>query len=294
MKTLNELVKDYKDLSRDSSSANESRGWSLITSFINRILAMRDWTFNRGSITDKSEAGEWRYRKPYNAEKIIGIKVKVDDIDYWPKEISSRDVWERLSRTAVSSDSTQYFFVGDVEEDIEVYPVFSESNHDITIYYQKFIPSRSASDYAVGTVSRSAASRTVIGTGTTFDWYMTGKYIKFEADPYWVKIETFVNTTTLITSRESRTATDDGSYIISELVPLPSGFSDIPLHWALEVYFQEKENPTQAKYWQELRLEGLESLMRRDAKSAGSVLEKELADGVAGIVDPNQYPLDMA
>lgn len=296
MKTFNTLVSDYKTLSHDDSSANELLGKSLINTFINRILGMKDWTFNRGSLKIHALSEEWSYPKAYNAERIIGIKVQVDDDVYWPKEVINRDDWERLvrNRTAVSSDIVQRYFV-DIDT-IEVYPTFSRSASDndvyITQYYQKFNYDLAQTDYVTGTISRSASSRTVTGAGTTFTEAMVGRYIKFSSDPYWDKIESVVNATTLVTARASRTATDDDTTCISELIPLSFGFEEIPLHWALEVYFEQKENPTQAKMWKEMRIEGLETLLRRDAKSVGQILEKE---DLLEIInqDINKFPTGM-
>lgn len=289
MKTFNTLATDYTTLSRDSSTENLALGKTLINTFVNRILMMRDWTFNRGSLTIQSIAGEWSYPKAYNAERISGIKVRVGDTVYWPKEVLNRDDWEQLTRTrtAVSSDAIlRYFIDGDK---IEVYPTFSSDGQDITQYYQKFHYDLAETDYATGTVSRSASSRTVIGTGTTFDEYMVGRYIQFEDEPYWDRIESVITTTKLVTARASRTAQDDDTYVISELIPLSPGTEDVPLWGALMVYFQSKENPTQATYYKQLYDEGLLNLIRRDAKSTGNVLESDDLDYITRL-DINDYP----
>ena len=254
---------------------------------------MRDWTFNRGSLTIQSTANEYSYPKPYNAERIIGVKVRVGDTVYWPTEVINRDDWEQLTttRSAVTSNSILKFFVD--TESIETYPRFSTANNDITIYYQKFIFDLAETDYTTGTIGRSAGSRTVIGTGTTFVEDMVGRYIQFEDEPYWEKIDGVQTATQLTTARASRTARDDDTYVISELIPLPPGTEDIPLHWALEVYFESKENPTQAKMWREMRIEGLNELLRRDAKSTGNVLEKsDITDIMA--LDINKWPENLS
>jgi hypothetical protein len=62
MKTFAQSLSDYKTLSNDSSSANEALGISLLNSFTRRILMMRDWTFNRGSLRIHASSGDWKER----------------------------------------------------------------------------------------------------------------------------------------------------------------------------------------------------------------------------------------
>ena len=289
MKTFSEQLTDFQTLSRDDSTNNQALGISLLNSFTRRVLMMRDWTFNRGSQTILSNKGDWVYPLPNNCERVIGVKVRSGDTVYWPKEVINRDDWEQLAttRSAVSSDTIQRYFIdGGL---LEVYPTFSTSNNDITTYYQKSTYSMNfRSAYAAGTIARSAGSRSVIGTSTAFTDDMIDMYIQFEDEPYWEKITKWYSTTSIATERASRTARDDDSYTISQMIPLPYGYEDVPLHWALEVYFESKENPAQAKMWREMRMEGLNELLRRDAKSTGNIIEK--SDTVNTIIDVNKYP----
>ena len=289
LRTFEDLISDFKILSRDTSDANDTFARVTINKITNRILAMGNWTTNRGSSTVVSIAGDNVIRKPWNAGKIIGMKIMVDEVPYIPKEVHDRDTWNTISRSTTSSDYIQYYFIE--RDHIELYPYFSRSALDVTTYYQKVITSRSASDYTTGTVGRSAISRTVLGTGTTFTWDMEGRYISFDDDEEWYEISDFIDTTTLYTARASRTASDDQGYKISEIIPLPNGFEDLPVYAALEQYFQQKENPQQAQYWGNLYREELNQLTRSDATSTGNVLTKGITKGDA--VNPNDYPLSM-
>lgn len=290
-KTFNQLATDFTTITRDDAATNLTLGKSLINTFTKQILAMRAWVWNRGSYTDITVGGQWRYPKPYNAERLEGVKVTVDTVNYYPKEISTRGIWVRMSRSVVTSDVPQYFWVN--ADHYELYPTPSNSANEITIYFQKRIFDLAETDYTTGTVSRSAGSRTVFGTGTVFTDAMVGRYIQFTDDPYWDKISESRSAGVLLTERESRTATDDGTYTISELMPLPFGFEELPLWKALAVYFHSKENPVQAKQYEEMYERGMRDLMGRDSKTSGNVLTKEELADVIGLIDPNKYPRNM-
>jgi len=296
MKTFTELVDDFKTLSRDNSTENETLGKTLINQFLFKILGMRDWTFNRGSFTDITTTYAADPRNnipiPYNAGKIIGVKIMSGEVPVVPTEIMDRNTWSAISRTSTTSDHAQYFFVDTVNQELLFFPYFSRSADEVTVYFQKNIFSRSVSDYATGTASRSAASKSVRGTSTVWTWEMRGRYIKFENDPYWDEIASVESGTTLTTRREGRTATDDGDYKISEVISLPFGHEDLPLWWALELYFTQKESPQMASYYKGLRIEGLDRLDRSDSKSTGNVLTKSLEK--EDIRDVNKFPLDMS
>lgn len=292
MRTFNETVTDYKTLSRDSSSANETLGKSLINRFIAKILVARDWTFNRSNFNDKSVVSQQAYPKPYNCWRVREIKITVGNLNYFPKEVTSREVWTNLNRTVVTSDSASKFFVE--ENEIELYPVPATATNDIIIYFQKLILSLSVADYTTGTVSVSAEGTAVVGVGTTFTAAMVGRFIKFTDDGYWYEISAFTDTTHITIKREARVAIAGGAFTIAEMIPLPFGFSDIPLWWTLAIYFQSIENPVQAREYERMYKEGLGELLRRDAKTTGQVLTKSDVESFIGLVDINKYPQDIS
>lgn len=292
MKTFNKTVTDYETLSRDNSSANTTLGKSLINIFIKKILIARDWTFNRGSFTDKSVASQQNYPLPYNCWRVREIKVEAGGLKYFPTEERSREVWTNLNRSVVTSDAAKKFWVE--PDEIEIYPVPATADNDITIYFQKLILSLSVVDYTTGTVTISAGATAVVGSGTTFTAAMVGRFIKFTDDGYWYEISAFTNATNITIKREARTAIAGGAYTISELIPLPFGFSDIPLWWALAIYFQSIENAAQAREYERMYKDGLMELLRRDAKSTGNVLTKSDIESFIGLVDINDYPQDIS
>jgi len=298
MKTFNDSVTDYATLSRDSSTANLALGKSLINTFIKKILVSRDWVFNRSSYKDASVADQQNYPLPYNCERVRSIKVHANGINYFPKEVSSREIWNNLNRTTTptSSDAIVKYFVA--ADHIETYPVFATDDNEITIYFQKLIKDLGATDYETGTISVTTPYTTaVVGStspATAFVDAMVGRHIIPEDDGYAYEIESVESVSALTTVREIRMTLSGSAYKIAEIIPLPFGFQDIPLWFALATYFQKKEGSIdEAREYERMARDGLNELIRRDAKSTGSVLTKSDYADINGLIDINKYPTDM-
>ena len=296
-KTFIQLATDYTTLSRDDSSANLTLGKSLINVFIAKILVARDWVFNRSSYAETSVANQQSYKKPYNCWRVRSIKVKVGNLYYFPKEVTSGKIWTNLNRTVVISDSASHFFVE--ENSIELYPVPGSSGNIITIYFQKLIKDLGAADYETGTVSVTTSYTTAVvgSTSPATVWVaaMVGRHIIPTDDGFAYEIESVESASALTTVRKVRMALSGSAYKIAELIPLPFGFQDIPLWFALAVYFQSKEGQiAQSREYERMAREGLAELLRRDAKSTGSVLIKSDLEEFEGLIDVNKYPLDMS
>ena len=298
MKTFNTLVSDYQILSRDNSTANLALGKSLMNTFIAKVLIARDWVFNRSSYTDASVAGQQKYPKPYNCERVRSIKVNASSINYFPKEVTSREVWNNLNRTttpATSDAVVKYFIEAD---HIELYPVPATDDNEITIYFQKLIKTLSATDYETGTISVTTPYTTaVVGStspATAFVAAMVGRHIVPTDDGYAYEIESVESISAMTVKREIRMTLSGSAFKISELIPLPFGFQDIPLWFALSIYFQSKEGSIdQSREYERMAREGLVELLRRDVKSTGNVLTKQDTEELEGIIDINKYPLNM-
>ena len=293
-KTFTQLATDYTTLSRDASAENLALGKSLMNTFIKKVLVARDWVFNRSSYTDASVADQQAYPKPYNCERIRSIKVTADTINYFPEEVKSRKQWNSLNRTTTptSSDAVVKYFID--EDQVEFWPIPASDGNDIKFYFQKLIKDLSVADYAVGTITTSPAySTAIVSTSPLTAWTvaMIGRHLVPTDDGYAYEIESVETASALTVKREVRLKLANSAYNIAEMIPLPFGFEDLPLWFALGVYFQSKEGQiTQAREYERMAREGLEQLLRRDAKSTNSILTRsDLAD-VGGLVDINRFP----
>ncbi len=300
MRTFTQLKSDYLILTHDNSTANSTLGPILINRYIKKILMMRDFTWNRSSKDITGVADQQAYPLPYNLERVKNVKVAVtasaSTMYYFPKEVTSREIWTKLNRTTVSGNQTSRYFIED--DAIEVYPVFSSATPVMTVYFQKTNKDLAATDYTTGSAYTTSASPTyVTASPSSVAWSspMIGRFIQFEDDGFWYEIDNVVSTTSLRIKRGASIPMDWSDYTISELMPLPYGYQDLPLWFALATYFQgRKDQIPQAREYERMAKEGLEQLLRRDAKSVGTLLTKSDLEEITGLYDINQFPEDIS
>ena len=285
MKTFNTLLSNYKTISRDSSSGNETLGKTLINDSIREILAMEDWTFNRGTDTQDTVANTQYYDLAYNCWRLRKITVNVSDTIYTPAEVKDEVSWSILNRVSTSSDIPTYYFVKPSTNEFGLYPTSSTAGYTITQTFQKKVKDLGVSDYTTGTVTATNGSTAIVGSGTTFTAAMVGEYIK--VTDYWYKIESFTDITHITIDRNFGETTVSGStFTISELIPLPDGFENMPLWKALGVYFDSRENTAQANNYDKKYETALSNLYKRDSKTSGDILTQ--SNPVT--VDINNWP----
>ena len=284
-KSFNTLVSNYKTISRDSSSGNETLGKTLINDSIREILAMEDWTFNRGSDSQDTVADTQYYDLAYNCWRLRKISVDVSDTIYTPVEVKDEVSWSILNRIDTSSDIPTHYFVKPSTNEFGLYPIPSTAGYSITQTFQKKVKDLGATDYSTGTVTATNGSTAIVGAGTTFTAAMVGEYIK--VTDYWYKIESFTDTTHIVIDRNFGETTVAGStLLISETIPLPDGFENMPLWKALSVYFDSRENTAQANNYNKKYEEALNNLYKRDSKTSGDILTQ--SNPVS--VDINNWP----
>ena len=155
-----------------------------------------------------------------------------------------------------------------------------------------------ATDYTTGSAYVNTASPNyVISSPATATWTagMVGRSIQFTDDGFWYEISTLASPTQIIVKRNISQAISEGAYTISELIPLPYGYQDLPLYGALFIYFNaRKDQIAQAREWERQYQAGLEKLLRRDAKSVGTVFTKSDLEDMVGLYNINDFPEDIS
>ncbi len=285
MKTFNTILSNYKTISRDSSSGNETLGKTLLNDYIREILAREDWTFNRKNSTQDTVADQQYYDLPYNCWRLRKITVNVSNTVYTPAEVKDEVSWSILNRVSTSSSIPTHYFVKPSTNEFGLYPIPSTNGYTITQTFQKKVKDLGVSDYSVGTVTATNGSTAIVGSGTTFTSAMVGRYIK--VTDFWYEIESFTDATHITIDRNfGETTTSGSSYTISEVIPLPDGFENLPLWGALAAYFDSRENEKLSNKYDAKFLNLLTVLYRRDSKTSGDILTQ--SNPVT--VDVNNWP----
>ena len=291
-KSFNQTITDFTTISHDSSADNTALGKSLVNTCIKKVLSSSDFTFNKDSKTYASVAKQQYYNPPYNADKMEYVNVYYGGVWYSLKEVRDGKSWRTLNNVAVYSDVPQYWYISNRTHKFGIYPIPSSTGTVIQVGFTKKIRDLSVADYTTGTVTNTLNSTAVVGAATVWTKGMIGRFIKITsadtiAGDYWFEITAVTDGTHLTVREEIPAAVAGASYTIAELIPLPDGFEDIPLWYALSIYYQTKEIPALSLRWEKEYLGGLNDLVTSDSRSVVGILKKQ---GIVSGIDPNVNP----
>ena len=284
-KTFTVSASDFTTISSDTTAANLTLGKSLINIGTRKILAMRDWLFFRGVREYTSAASTQSYPLPDNCWRVYGIKSYDSSCYYYPKEIRDRRLWVNLNRTSISGNIPQYYFVDEIAKKFEVWPVPTSTAVTYYLYYgKKFIDMTSSNDYAPvgGTVSVAVNAVAVTGVTGVFTAAMVGRYLLL--NDFRNEIMAYTSATAITVANRVAVAVSGASTDIAECIPLPDGFEDLPLWFALWQYYSTREKSKIARDYKEMFDVGVADLIGRDSKTVSNVFESQ--DDI-GVVNPN-------
>jgi len=288
MKTYNQTATDFTTISNDASAANLALGKSLMNQCIHKILAMDDWTFNRNTYTFATVASQQDYNPPYDMWRMDYLNLTYGGVKYVPIEIKSGRKWALLNEVLVYGNVPQYWFISNKTQKIGIWPIPSDALGSVKIGYIKKVRDLSVADYTTGTIAGTIDTTALTGGGATFTSAMIGRYIQI--DGFWYLITAVPTAATLTTREKLKDTYTTSTFTISELIPFPDGFEDIPLWYALEKYYQMREKPVIANQYGLMWRESQQEMLRRDSRSVVGILEKEPS---IRAFDPNIFPQNL-
>jgi hypothetical protein len=230
----------FGTLTNNSSTANISLGAQLINDNIRYLI--QKFYLGEDSKTDVTVASQQAYNLPYNYKRLTNVTITVGSYKWTPKEISSRDEWNRLNMTTVTSNTVEYYHLYDKQ--IHFYPIPASSSNTITYYYKVRVRDLSVADYTTGTVAITTGTKVITGSETTFVADMVGRWLQVTAptgDQEWYKITSFTSTTVLgIESNYNGATVSGGTYTIGEMSIIPEDFQDLPVLYAVRQYYSSR------------------------------------------------------
>ena len=280
-KTFTESLADFKTLTNDSTTENETLGKTLLNIGSKRFLAMSNWTFNKSSKNYSSGTSVQWLDPPYNASKIEYVSVWYGGRWYNPREVKLGDKWAKINTVEITSNIPQFWYVSNRTGRVGLFPIPADSKGTIKVGFTLNVRDYSVSDYSTGSISASADSTTFTTTGGTWNTKMTGRYIQVGGtntviDDFWFRItDASAGTVVVEPSIPVALTTSSGTYRISEMIPFPDGYEDLPLYFALERYYQTKEQPKLAEHWKFNSMELINTLLARDKRSGDNLIESE-------------------
>jgi hypothetical protein len=291
-KTISQLVTDFQTLTNDSSTSSGTLAKTLINFGIRSVLGTQNWTFNQAYKDFSSATSVQTYEKPYDAFRLKSVHYWDSSVWYSLKEVSDERAWRIMNQTVVTG--LPYSWFHSIQKGkIELYPIPDDASGTIRMNYLKKVRDIGVTDYSTGSVTATSGGTAFTGTSTSWGTLFIGRSISVSdtntpIDGYWFEIDKVDGTGTIIVRELIPNAVNNATYKISELIPLPDGFEDIALWYALDRYYQIKEKPTLAREYERKYKEQLGELMNRDMRSASGLIEKE--DEYSGIMNPNDNP----
>lgn len=264
MLSFTERRNTFGDLSGDSSSANLAIGDKNMNIIEKKILSSYAWPFLDKQFTTVTDSSNQFIILPQYIDRVSSVTVTVGTYTYSPRECQSREMWDRLNMTTVTSNIPTWWFVYDGK--LGLFPKPSTSSNTVTINGKQLAKDLSITDYSTGTIATTVVgSATVTGGGTSWAASMAGRWLRItesdttnKGDGFWYQILSVASTTSLTLVRPYvGTAITAGSaaYTISQCSLMPEQYQDLPMYWALWMHFL-LPNPEKAQLYKQLYTDG--------------------------------------
>lgn len=283
--TFNETYDRVTDITNDSTTTGVARAKDLVNEVNQSITALRDWYFLNKERTATSVASQNNYQVPGDYGRLVSIWTVVGGVTYYPKQVFDMEYWQYLNSSAVTSDITTHFYI--FENNIYLYPTPASTDISIHIFYRRKAIEMTQDDYSTGTISVSAGSTGITGSGTTFTSAMVGRYIQINGIYY--EIASYTNGTSIDIVRPSIAAASGATFNLGEMSPIPSEFHDMIWKGAVADYYDFKgdSNPWRVNF--EKRLALLISRYGGGQDTSGQVIRRSNRS-TGEIRNPNDYP----
>jgi len=225
------------------------------------------------------------YILPAYTRKPKSVYVTVGSYRYTPREVTTRDEWDRLNQVVVTSDIPTHYFISDGL--LELHPQPSSADNVVTINARRIFRDLSIADYTTGNVDIvTNGSVSVTGAGTpAWTASMAERYIRItpsntaasSGDGIWYEIATISSSTAIVLRKAyggtSLTTGAAAAYIIGEVGLLPEVHQTLPVYDALRTYFTSVDpNPTKAKLYDSIFKEGYGQMVRDHGSKSSVVL----------------------
>lgn len=195
--------------------------------------------------------GVQAYRLPANISKIKNPTITIGQLVYTPAPVQTPQEWTKLNALPYTSSIPAYFFI--YNNEVNFWPISSESGDIITLNCQINVPDMTYSDNTTGTVSAmSVGSNAITGSGTTFHSGsniptgvdLTFANIFFTPNPPYgdglaYQVQSIASDTSLTLMKPLvYSPTNSGaSFILGQYPLLAPDFHDTIVYGALRIYF---------------------------------------------------------
>ena len=250
MKSYTQLRTLYGKLTLDVSSDNLTLGDELMNDEYRTACAEKDWSFLHRARTLTTTASTQFKPLPYDIDLVESVFVTVSSQRYTPKILHSREEWDLINGSVVTSDIPEYAFVYNGE--IGLYPTPASSSNVVTVNGKVRVIDLINADLTAQQVAITTATTAVVGTGTSWRRGITGSWMRIalnsssdttSGDHEWYEISAVGSTTAITLVRTYNGGTVAvGVATIGQMPLTPSFAHEMPVYSAAATYWYSNGN----------------------------------------------------
>ena len=218
-------------------------GASKFNAVLNRNWRLKEATFS-------TVADQQFYQMPEDCIRPDLITVTIGGTIYTPQVIEDAGLWSRINSTSSSGNEPDFVYIKG-RDLFGFYPIPSSSTSNAgTLLYEPTTRRMTAADYNTGTITITAGSATVTGSGTTFTAQMVGRYLKVtdpDGDGSWYKISAYSTTTTITLENKYGENVSGANFTIGELPDIPFEYHEALVDYALYRVYKRRRDATEAR-----------------------------------------------
>jgi len=293
MITFTQLLDQYKVLTRNTTTANDTLGKTLINDSIRTICNLQGGKLRFLEATKDltTVANQEAYQIPNGFRKLIDVMAYSDSgassssTIYSPEMVFDPTKWKLILQYRYGTQDVPYFVYVERTR-LLIQPIPATTGNLIRLRGRLETSNLTRADYTTGSiVSITSGATALVGTGTSWNASMIGSYIQITptssangGDGYWYEIAAVPTTTTITLSKlyEGTTiAAATNAYTIGQVPVVPSAYQPGILWRAVAIYWQQQQDIARAKqYW--LQYDG--GVEYGEAKEYGGLMGEMLAN----------------
>lgn len=264
MKSYSALRTQVGRLTKNTNSTHLTEMDELINDDHRTVNAIKDWSWLHRTRTDTTTANGATYSFPHDLDQLEDLYVTVSSRRYTPRIIHSRQDWNFITQSSVTSDIPEYVYV--LNGQIELYPTPATAANVITFTGKVRVPDLNIADYTTGTVDIiTNGSKTVTGASTVWTSPMVGRWLRVthsnvvasSGDGTWYEIASRASDTSISLVREyggTTLGTPAGAaYAIGQMPLLPEFAHDMPAFYASGIYWYNNDNSVKGDKYMAIR-----------------------------------------
>lgn len=250
MKSYTTLRTAYGVDTKNTATANLTKGDEWMNDFHRKLLAKADWPFLHRLRTASTVASTTFVNLPYDIDLVESVFVTVGSTRHNPKPAPSRAFWDELHYSVQTSDIPQYWFIYNGQ--IGLWPKPASSSNVISINGKIRVIDLNTADITSSTITTLANGGTALTVSGGLTTQMTGWWIRptysttaNTGDGMWYEIASVTNSTTATLVRGyggNSIAVGTAASTIAQMPLLPEAFQDLPELYASWRYWAKEKD----------------------------------------------------